>query len=95
MKNLNDQRFRSKTNASLISVLQRFADVTVIFLGLYGVYYSNDKTFSYYQLIIFLFIFSIFQMIGGITDFYRSWRGVKFSTEMSFIFKNWTISILI
>ncbi|HGS6878325.1 TPA: hypothetical protein ACMEVV_005509, partial [Klebsiella quasipneumoniae subsp. quasipneumoniae] len=34
MKNLNDQRFRSKTNASLISVLQRFADVTVIFLGL-------------------------------------------------------------
>lgn len=95
MKNLNDQRFRSKTNASLISVLQRFADVTVLFLGLYGVYYSNDKTFSYYQLIIFLFIFSIFQMIGGITDFYRSWRGVKFSTEMSFIFKNWTISILI
>ncbi|MCV5519809.1 undecaprenyl-phosphate glucose phosphotransferase, partial [Escherichia coli] len=37
----------------------------------------------------------IFQMIGGITDFYRSWRGVKFLTELNLIIQNWTLSILI
>ena len=34
-------------------------------------------------------------MIGGITDFYRSWRGVAFSTEYILIFKNWTLSFTI
>ncbi|WP_228705447.1 hypothetical protein [Klebsiella pneumoniae] len=31
----------------------------------------------------------------GITDFYRSWRGVNFSTEFILILKNWTLSSLI
>ncbi|HFE7596451.1 TPA: undecaprenyl-phosphate glucose phosphotransferase, partial [Klebsiella pneumoniae] len=35
-----------------------------------------------------------FQMIGGITDFYRSWRGVKISTELKIIIQNWTLSIV-
>jgi putative colanic acid biosynthesis UDP-glucose lipid carrier transferase len=34
-------------------------------------------------------------MIGGITDFYRSWRGVKLSTELTLILKNWTLSLLL
>ncbi|MFQ1677754.1 hypothetical protein ACJWP5_26720 [Klebsiella pneumoniae] len=33
-------------------------------------------------------------MIGGITDFYRSWRGVKISTELKIIIQNWTLSIV-
>ncbi|HDY8629631.1 TPA: undecaprenyl-phosphate glucose phosphotransferase, partial [Klebsiella pneumoniae] len=37
----------------------------------------------------------IFQMIGGITDFYRSWRGVKISAELKLILKNWSLSFLI
>lgn len=34
----------------------------------------------------------VFQMIGGITDFYRSWRGVEFSVELILILKNWSLS---
>lgn len=34
-------------------------------------------------------------MIGGITDFYRSWRGVKISTELILILKNWSLSFLL
>ncbi|HBR4661979.1 TPA: undecaprenyl-phosphate glucose phosphotransferase, partial [Klebsiella pneumoniae] len=36
-----------------------------------------------------------FQMIGGITDFYRSWRGVEFSVELILILKNWSLSFLL
>ncbi|HCB0303998.1 TPA: undecaprenyl-phosphate glucose phosphotransferase, partial [Klebsiella pneumoniae] len=31
----------------------------------------------------------------GITDFYRSWRGVDLSAEIILIFKNWTLSLLL
>lgn len=37
----------------------------------------------------------VFQMIGGITDFYRSWRGVEFSVELILILKNWSLSFLL
>ncbi|MEL2302869.1 undecaprenyl-phosphate glucose phosphotransferase, partial [Klebsiella pneumoniae] len=29
------------------------------------------------------------------TDFYRSWRGVKISAELIMIIKNWTLSIIL
>ncbi|NUA92381.1 undecaprenyl-phosphate glucose phosphotransferase, partial [Escherichia coli] len=45
--------------------------------------------------LIFLTVLVIFQMIGGITDFYRSWRGVDLSAEIILIFKNWTLSLLL
>ncbi|HHM1110776.1 TPA: undecaprenyl-phosphate glucose phosphotransferase, partial [Klebsiella pneumoniae] len=41
-----------------------------------------------------LIVLVCFQMIGGITDFYRSWRGVKISTELKIIIQNWTLSIV-
>ncbi|EPH0488352.1 undecaprenyl-phosphate glucose phosphotransferase, partial [Klebsiella pneumoniae] len=31
----------------------------------------------------------------GITDFYRSWRGVEFSVELILILKNWSLSFLL
>ncbi|MHB7617873.1 undecaprenyl-phosphate glucose phosphotransferase, partial [Klebsiella pneumoniae] len=37
----------------------------------------------------------VFQMIGGITDFYRSWRGVEFYVELILILKNWSLSFLL
>ncbi|HCU1233280.1 TPA: undecaprenyl-phosphate glucose phosphotransferase, partial [Klebsiella pneumoniae] len=40
-------------------------------------------------------VLSAFQMIGGISDFYRSWRGVKLSVELSLVLKNWTLSLLL
>ncbi|SQB29163.1 putative UDP-glucose lipid carrier transferase [Citrobacter koseri] len=36
----------------------------------------------------------VFQMLGGITDFYRSWRGVKISTELALLLQNWTLSLV-
>ncbi|HID4132002.1 TPA: undecaprenyl-phosphate glucose phosphotransferase [Pluralibacter gergoviae] len=88
-------RFRSKPNASLISMVQRFSDILIMLLGLYVVFYVNGKHFSYNQILISLIVLTIFQMIGGISDFYRSWRGVKLSTELSLVLKNWSLSIVI
>jgi putative colanic acid biosynthesis UDP-glucose lipid carrier transferase len=34
------------------------------------------------HLLMALIALVVFQMIGGMTDFYRSWRGVKIATEL-------------
>ncbi|PRD16795.1 undecaprenyl-phosphate glucose phosphotransferase [Pantoea coffeiphila] len=88
-------RTRSNANASLISMVQRFSDISIIFLGLYVVAYFNDRQFDYKHVLIALVVLVVFQMIGGMTDFYRSWRGVKSSAELILISKNWTLSLLL
>lgn len=88
-------RARSNANASLISMVQRFSDIIVIFFGLYLVSFCNGQVFADKHLLISLTGLVVFQMIGGITDFYRSWRGVKPSAEMILIYKNWTLSLFI
>lgn len=88
-------RARSKANASLISIAQRVCDITIIFLGLYVSFLLNNRDFSYNQFVVVLLVLAVFQMFGGITDFYRSWRGVKFTTELNLILKNWTLSLLL
>lgn len=87
-------RAHSKTNASLISMVQRFSDIFIIFTGLYIVCLLNNIVFVYTHMLIALVVLVIFQMIGGITDFYRSWRGVKFSAELKLILQNWSLSII-
>lgn len=88
-------RARANANASLISMVQRFSDILIIFLGLYVVCYFHNIVFSYDHILIFLAVLVVFQMIGGITDFYRSWRGVKISAELILILKNWTLSLFL
>lgn len=83
-----------KTNASLISIVQRFSDISIIFLCFYLVCLFYSQSFSYNQGVIYLLVLVTFQMVGGITDFYRSWRGVKLITELSLILKNWTLSLV-
>ncbi|MCP6440587.1 undecaprenyl-phosphate glucose phosphotransferase, partial [Klebsiella pneumoniae] len=72
-------RIRVNANASIISMVQRFSDIAIIFLGLYLSSLINKVNFGYNQVLMFLLALVVFQMIGGITDFYRSWRGVKIS----------------
>ncbi|WP_281080988.1 undecaprenyl-phosphate glucose phosphotransferase [Klebsiella quasivariicola] len=88
------QRVHSKANASLISMLQRFSDIFMILAGLYLILKINKQQVDYKFLVIFLIGLAFFQMIGGITDFYRSWRGVNFSAEISLIIRNWSGSFL-
>ncbi|SYG64513.1 UDP-phosphate glucose phosphotransferase [Klebsiella pneumoniae] len=90
-----NHRGRSKPNASLISIVQRFSDISIIFVGLYAVCLINNKSFGYNQILVCLIVLSAFQMIGGISDFYRSWRGVKLSAELSLVLKNWTLSLML
>ncbi|HBR1047230.1 TPA: undecaprenyl-phosphate glucose phosphotransferase [Klebsiella pneumoniae] len=93
--NINYQRTHSKPNASLISMLQRIFDILIIFIGLYLSVKINNQAVSIVHLLVALIVLVFFQMVGGITDFYRSWRGVKLSTELRLVLKNWTTSILI
>ena len=88
-------RSRSTPNASLISMVQRFSDIFIILSGLYIVCMLNHQYFGSRALLIGLVVLVLFQMIGGITDFYRSWRGVKISTELKLILKNWTLSLIL
>lgn len=88
-------RTRSNANASLISMVQRFSDISIIFFGLYVVTLFYNSEFNYKYVLIALVVLVVFQMIGGITDFYRSWRGIKSSAELILISKNWTISLLL
>ncbi|HGH5394008.1 undecaprenyl-phosphate glucose phosphotransferase [Raoultella planticola] len=87
-------RARSKTNASIISIMQRFSDISVIFLGVGAVCFYYGLVFSLQYLMMSFLVLVIFQMIGGITDFYRSWRGVKISVELNLILQNWTLSLV-
>lgn len=91
----SSHRARGNANASLISMVQRFSDIFIIFFGLYVICYFNGLIFGYKHVLISLAVLVIFQMIGGITDFYRSWRGVKISAELILILKNWTLSLLL
>ncbi|HHT5678569.1 TPA: undecaprenyl-phosphate glucose phosphotransferase [Raoultella planticola] len=88
-------RARSNANASIISMVQRFSDIIIIFLGLYAICFFNGAAFEYKHALISFAVLVMFQMIGGITDFYRSWRGVKISAELILILKNWTLSLLL
>ncbi|TQI79817.1 putative colanic acid biosynthesis UDP-glucose lipid carrier transferase [Serratia fonticola] len=89
------QRVRSKSNASLISMMQRFSDISMISIGLYIVCLVNYQEFSHKCIIAILISLVCFQMIGGITDFYRSWRGVKIYKELNIILQNWTLSLIL
>ncbi|HBY0707177.1 TPA: hypothetical protein MIP23_17760, partial [Klebsiella pneumoniae] len=92
--NIRQRRVLPKTNASLISIFQRFSDITIIFLSLFLTCYINDIEFNYSHVLNFLVMLVIFQMIGGITDFYRSWRGIKLTSELTLIIKNWSLSVI-
>lgn len=88
-------RAHKQTNASLISMVQRFSDIFIILISLYLVLILNDFILGPWGLLISLLGLVIFQMIGGITDFYRSWRGVRLSAELILILKNWSVSLIL
>lgn len=93
MANLK-KRERAKTNASLISMVQRFSDITIMFTGLWLVCRLSGLPFFYMHLLMALLALVVFQMIGGMTDFYRSWRGVKIATELLLLLQNWTLALI-
>ncbi|MBA7934706.1 undecaprenyl-phosphate glucose phosphotransferase [Klebsiella sp. RHBSTW-00215] len=90
-----EHRTNYNSNASLISMVQRFSDISIIFIGLFLTFSIYDLSFDYIPWLYFLTSLVIFQMIGGISDFYRSWRGVKLVSELKLILKNWTLGLLI
>ncbi|KFD21871.1 undecaprenyl-phosphate glucose phosphotransferase [Yokenella regensburgei] len=88
------KRERAKTNASLISIVQRFSDITIMLGGMWLVCRSVGLPFLYLHLLMALITLVVFQMIGGLTDFYRSWRGVRMATELQLLLQNWTLSLV-
>ncbi|NDL62328.1 undecaprenyl-phosphate glucose phosphotransferase [Acerihabitans arboris] len=86
---------RIATNASLISIVQRFSDIFIMFFSLYGICKLNSIIITPMHHLMALSALVIFQMIGGITDFYRSWRGVKLRTEITMVLQNWTLSLFL
>ena len=86
---------RANANASVISMVQRFSDIVLIFASLYAICLLNNVDFEIRYLLFSLIVLVIFQMVGGITDFYRSWRGVKISAELKLILKNWFLSYVL
>ncbi|CAI2432889.1 Putative colanic biosynthesis UDP-glucose lipid carrier transferase [Serratia fonticola] len=83
------------SNASLTSMIQRMGDLSVILFSLKFACIVNGIQFTISEWSMALTSIIIFQMMGGMTDFYRSWRGVKFSRELKMIFQNWTLSLIL
>ena len=83
----------SRLNASYISILQRFCDVLAIYGGLYFIFKVNNLVIDHQVMLMFLSMVSFFQLIGGLTDFYRSWRGISLFNELVTCFKNVFFSI--
>ncbi|AXW87420.1 undecaprenyl-phosphate glucose phosphotransferase [Lonsdalea britannica] len=82
------------TNASMISMLQRFTDIVTILLSTFLVsFFVNGEIDLQHWLLAFISL-SIFQLFGGITDFYRSWRGVSFRREIKLLMRNWVLSVI-
>lgn len=88
------RRSFAHTNASVISMIQRFTDISIMLAGITFSVKLLENTMSTSHWILALTALAIFQMIGGITDFYRSWRGVSFLMELQFLIKNWSLSII-
>lgn len=85
----------SRLNASYVSILQRFCDVIAIYGALYVVFNLNSLEITHKAMLIFLSMVSFFQLIGGLTDFYRSWRGVSLFNELIACAKNIFLSSLL
>lgn len=81
----------SRLHASYVSILQRFCDVVAIYLGFYFISKINNIPVDNRTLLMFLSVVSLFQLIGGLTDFYRSWRGVSLFNELIFCLKKYSI----
>ncbi|CAI1854239.1 Putative colanic biosynthesis UDP-glucose lipid carrier transferase [Serratia fonticola] len=84
-----------QSNASVTSMIQRFSDISIIFLGLYISCFILGEHFYVQHWLMILVSIVIFQMLGGMSDFYRSWRGVRVIAELQLILKNWSLSLLL
>lgn len=71
-------RARANANASLISMVQRFSDIFIIFLGLYIVCFFNNVIFSYKEVLLYLSILVTFQMIEGSLIFIALGEGLEY-----------------
>jgi putative colanic acid biosysnthesis UDP-glucose lipid carrier transferase len=85
----------SRLHASYVSILQRFCDLVAIYLGFYFISKINNIPVDNRTLLMFLSVVSLFQLIGGLTDFYRSWRGVSLFNELIFCLKNILLSVVL
>lgn len=85
----------SRLNASYVSIFQRSCDVLAIYMGLYIVFKINNLTLNNHALLAFLTVVSSFQLIGGLTDFYRSWRGIGLFSEVISCIKNITMACIL
>ncbi|MBA0205333.1 undecaprenyl-phosphate glucose phosphotransferase [Pectobacterium aroidearum] len=84
----------SYANASILSMIQRLSDIIVILSSTLIVSILINGSVSIHHWMIALISLSIFQLISGATDFYRSWRGVKFTVEIKILYRNWLLSVI-
>lgn len=88
-------KMASRIHASYVSIIQRICDVFAIYTAIYIVSYIKQFSFNNQSLLAFLTIVTVFQLIGELSDFYRSWRGEKLVNELILCVKNVTITVLI
>ncbi len=88
-------RTRSNANASLLSMVQRFSDISIIFIGIYVACLLNGESVQYKHILIFLTVLVYISNDRWYNRFLSFVRGVDLSAEIILIFKNWTLSLLL
>ena len=84
----------SRLHASYVSIFQRLCDVIAIYGSLYIVCFFNHVVINNQTLLAFLGLVSIFQLMGGLTDFYRYWKGISLADELLSCFQNISLSVI-
>lgn len=84
----------TRTSASLVSMVQRSSDITVMFGGLWVICKLSGLPLLHMHLLVALIMLVVFQMFGGIADSYRSRRGVKISAELMLLLQSRMLSLI-
>ena len=84
-----------QANASVVSIVQRIADIVIVISSLSLTCKLDQSGWKKEYWIAALAVIVFYQMIAEASNFYRSWRGVSVTKEITYACSIWSISFAV
>ena len=84
-----------QANASLVSIIQRVADIFIVISSLSLACRFDSGNWQKEYWIAALAVIVLYQMMAEASNFYRSWRGVSVTKEISHACGIWSVSFVL
>jgi putative colanic acid biosynthesis UDP-glucose lipid carrier transferase len=84
-----------QANASVVSIVQRIADIVIVISSLSLACKFDQSGWKKEYWIAALAVIVFYQMIAEASNFYRSWRGVSVTKEITYVCAIWSISFAV